>query len=65
MVSYCDRWMSVVCCPSLIFASNDNISLTTGWSLTKLGKNDPYMALFENCSNGSGLSHKQGYIFFP
>ena len=25
--------------------------------LTKLGRNDPYMALFKNCSNGSGPLH--------
>ena len=34
-----------------------DISLTTGWILTKLGRNEPYMALFKNCSNGSGLLH--------
>ena len=29
----------------------------TGWILTKLGRNDPYMTLFKNCSNGSGPLH--------
>ena len=28
-----------------------------GWISTKLGNNDPYMSLFNNCSNGYGLMH--------
>ena len=45
MVSYCDRWMSVVRRASSTIASKD-ISLTTGWIFPKLGRNDPHMALF-------------------
>ena len=52
---------SVMHCVSSTIASKD-ISQTSGWILTKRGSNDPYMALFNNCSNGSGLllsrSHK-------
>ena len=59
MVSYCDRWMSVVCRLSCLqtIASKDISSKTAGWVLTKLGRNDPYLALFNNCSNGSGPLH--------
>ena len=35
--------------PSSAIASKD-ISQTTGWILTKLGRNDPYMTLLKNCS---------------
>ena len=31
-----------------------NISLTTSWILAKLGRNDLYIALFDNCSNDFG-----------
>ena len=55
--SYCDCWMSVVCCASSTIASKDISSQTTGWILTKLGKNDPYMALIKNYTNGSGALH--------
>ena len=59
MVSCCDRWMSValgsvVCHVSPTIASKGISYLTTIWILTKLGRNDPYMTLFNNCSNGSG-----------
>ena len=37
--------------------SSKDISLTIGWILTKLGRNDPYKALFDNYSNGSGPWH--------
>ena len=47
MVSYCDRWMSVVRRPSSTIASKDIFSLTTGWNLTKLGRNYPYMYLLK------------------
>ena len=54
----------IVGCPSLIvrrpsstIASNDISSLTTAWILTKLGRSDPYMDFFKNCSNGSGPLH--------
>ena len=57
MVSYCDRWMSVVRRPSSTIALKDISPLTTGWILTKLGRYDPYIALLENCSNGFGLLH--------
>ena len=46
----------MVCHASSTTASKD-VSETTGWSLTKLGRNDPYMALFNKCSNDSGLFH--------
>ena len=35
------------------FASKD-ISLTTSWILAKLGRNDLYIALFDDCSNDFG-----------
>ena len=57
MVSYCDHWMSVVCRASSTIATKDISSQITGWILTKLGRNDPHMALFKNCSNGSGPIH--------
>ena len=41
---------SIVCHPSSTIALKD-ISLTSGWILTKLGRNDPYFALFENGSD--------------
>ena len=54
MVSYYDRWMSVVrqvlCVvrrPSSTISSKDISSLTTGWILIKLGRNDPYMDPFK------------------
>ena len=37
--------------------SSKDISFSTGWILTKHGRNDPYMALFNDCSNGSGPLH--------
>ena len=36
-----------MCRPSSTIASKD-ISLTAAWILTKLGRNDPYMALYKN-----------------
>ena len=59
MVSYCDRSMSGV--PrgrqASTIASKDISSITTGWIWTKLGEKDPYIALFNNCSNGFGPLH--------
>ena len=43
--------MCVVPRVSSNFDSNDISSLTTGWILTKLGRNDPYMDLFDHCLN--------------
>ena len=40
---------------SSLIASKDISSFTTKWIWTKLGKNDSYMSLFNNCSNGFGL----------
>ena len=64
MVSYCDRWIPGVSSRRPVswstIASKDISSLTTGWIWTKLGRNDPYMALFNNCSNGSGPLHIYG-----
>ena len=56
MVSYCDPLMCVVRRASSTIASKD-IFVTTGWILTKHDRNDPYIALFINCSNGSGTLH--------
>ena len=51
-------WMSVICrVSSTIVFFKDISSLTTGWILTKLGRNDPYMVLFNNCANGYGPLH--------
>ena len=47
MVSYCDRWMSVVRRPWSTITSNDFSSETTCSILTKLGRNDPYIILFK------------------
>ena len=54
MVSYCDRCMSGVTRgrPESTIASKDISSLTTGSIWTKLGRNDPYIAAFNICSNG-------------
>ena len=46
-----------MCRPSSTVASKDFSSLTTCWILTKLGMNDPYMALIKKNSKGSGLLH--------
>ena len=32
-------------------------TISTGWILTKLGSNDPYMALFDKHSDGSNPLH--------
>ena len=42
--------------PASTIASKD-ISLSTGWIWTKLGRNDSYIALLNNCSNGFGPLH--------
>ena len=57
MVSYCEHWMSVVGRAWSTIASKDISSEITGWILTKLGMNAPYMALFKNYSNGSSPMH--------
>ena len=44
-------------CRPLTIDLNDISSLTTGWILTKLGRNDPNMTLFNNCLNGFGPLH--------
>ena len=51
------RLSSVLRCVSSTIALKDISSKTTCWILTKLGRNQPYMSLFKNCSNGSGLFH--------
>ena len=38
-------------------ASKDTTSLATGWILTKLERNDPYMAFFDNCSHWFSQLH--------
>ena len=54
MVSYCDHWMSVM-------RHKQSLQMTSPKVLagffTKLGGNDPYMALFNNCTNGCGPLH--------
>ena len=45
-------------CASSIIATKDISSYTTGWVLTKLGRNNPYKALFNDGSNGSGPLQK-------
>ena len=40
------------------FRGRDVISSKTmGWILTDLGRNDPFRALFKNCSNDFGPLH--------
>ena len=64
IVIYCDNLMSFLSrvtsdmrCPSSTIASNDISSKTTGLVLTKLGRSDPYMAFFQNCSDDSSPLH--------
>ena len=38
----------------LLSITSKDISLTTVWIWTKLGWNDTYVALFNNCSDESG-----------
>ena len=49
--------LCVVCHMLSTIVSKDISSLTAGWLLNKLGRNDPCMALFNNCPNGSGPMH--------
>ena len=53
LMSYCDKLLEVSRRLWSTFASKD-ISLTTSWILAKLGRNDLYIALFDNCSNDFG-----------
>ena len=46
MVCYCHRW-------SQSGIINNWFHLTYSLDLTELGRTDPYIALFNNCSNGS------------
>ena len=43
--------------PVSTIASKDISILTTGWIWTELGRIDPFIALFDNCSNGSVPLH--------
>ena len=54
MVSYCDHCMSVVGCAKSVV---NNCLKRISSQLTKLGRNDPYMAFLNNCPNGSDLLH--------
>ena len=62
-VRYCDHSPSVVVVrlsvrPSVRSQSLNNISSwTSEWILTKLHRNDPWLVLFQSCSNGSGPLH--------
>ena len=44
--SYFLKPQDIKCCASSTIASKD-ISKTTGWILSKIGRNDPHMALFK------------------
>ena len=55
-VSFCDQSLSVVVVLPLTIVLNDTPP-KLHCILTKLGKNDPYMALFINCSNDSDPLH--------
>ena len=59
MVSYCDRWMSNGRRVSSVVNNffKGHLLLNYWLDLTKLGRNDPNMILFINCSNGSGPLH--------
>ena len=59
MVSYCDRCLSGVPRgrPASTIASKDISRITTDWIWTKLGRNHPYIAFFNNCSNAFGPLH--------
>ena len=43
--------------PMSTIASKDISSLISGLIWTKLGRMDPFIALFNNCSNGFGPLH--------
>ena len=49
--------MILGCLSCIVNIASKDFSLTTGWILIKLGRNDPYRALIKNCSNGSGPLH--------
>ena len=61
MVSYYDRCMSGVPRPTWSSGVNNcfkgHLLLNYRLDLTKLGRNDPYIALFNICSNGFGPLH--------
>ena len=51
-VSFCNRWMFVMCHQQLLQTTSPK---QPGLILTELGGNDPYMAFLDDCSNGSSL----------
>ena len=59
MVGYCDRSMSGIRRgrQASTIASKDISSITTVWIWTKLDMNNPYIALFNNRSNGFNPLH--------
>ena len=63
MMSYCDHWMSVMCCASSVVRRQQLLQRTTflkllaGFLPNFVGM-ILIMALFDNCSNGSGPLHR-------
>ena len=63
-VSFCDGPLSIihVCVRASVRAStisvNNFSSETTHWILTKLHRNDPWVIVYQNCSNRSSWLHK-------
>ena len=55
MVSYCEHLISAMRPMSTKIASKDIYA--TECIITELGRKDPYKALFNNCSRGSGPLH--------
>ena len=56
-VSFCDGyllWVGACVCPPTV--SLNNFSETTHWILTKLHRNDPWVVLYQSCSNRSFFS---------
>ena len=63
-VSCCDHSLSVVVVVirmSIRPQSLNISSLTTDWILTNLHRNDPWLVLFQSCSNGSSPLHIYGW----
>ena len=52
-----ERCQSWDVCPQSSTIFSKDISLTTCWILTKLGRNGHEMALFDSCSNGFSPLH--------
>ena len=60
-VSFCDPSMSGVrrpCVRASVISLNNIPSETAYWILTKLHRNDPWVVLYQSCSNRSSWLHK-------